>query len=342
MIKQCNTYRRFGSAVILAAGALCFASSPAIAAPRLGVSVTSDSTVMEMGDRTNIHIRLSAPAAMADSARIVNLPQIDTEVSGVYFISAKADTTKSESGDMVFTDYNFLVQAFDPGMITFDPIAAVIGSAADTTFSDVLTLKVLPVDVDSLETINPIAGVVAPHSRWYDIFPDWTVWVLLAIAVLAFAGAVIYFITHRKQIIIERHKVVIPPYELAMSRLNDLRARKLAESGHDKEYYTELVDILRQYLDGRFGINAMEMTTTQIVKALRGNQETRMTAEQMKPVLDIADFVKFAKVRPMPEDNARSFATAVDFIEQTKPAPEPEKEEVAESLKTGRSPIKKQ
>ncbi len=342
MIKQGNKCRRLGAAAVLAAGALCLASSPATAAPRLGVSVTSDSTVMEMGDRTNIHIRLSAPVSVADSARIVNLPQLDSEVAGVYFISAKADTTKSESGDMVFTDYNYLVQAFDPGMITFDPIAAVVGSSTDTTFSDVLTLKVLPVDVDSLETINPIAGVVAPYSRWYDIFPDWTVWVLLAIAVLALAGAVIYFITHRKQIIVERRKVVIPPYDLAMSRLNDLRARKLAESGHDKQYYTELVDILRQYLDGRFGINAMEMTTTQIVKALRGNQETRMTAEQMKPVLDIADFVKFAKVRPMPEDNAKSFATAVDFIEQTKPAPEPEKEDDSDAIKPGRRANKKQ
>ena len=100
-----------------------------------------------------------------------------------------------------------------------------------------------------------------------------------------------------------------------------------------KEYYTELVDILRQYLQGRFGINAMEMTSSQIVRALRSNPETRMTADEMRGVLSVADFVKFAKVRPLPDDNVKAFNRATNFVDSTKPAPEPE----AESASTDKS-----
>ncbi|MDE7443496.1 MAG: cell wall anchor protein, partial [Muribaculaceae bacterium] len=118
----------------------------------------------------------------------------------------------------------------------------------------------------------------------------------------------------------------IPPYEMAMRQLEILRHRKLCERGQDKEYYTELTDILRVYLDRRFGINAMEMTTTQIKKAIRDNEATRPSTEQMSRILDMADFVKFAKVRPFADDNTRAINSALQFVQDTKPQPEPEPE----------------
>ena len=84
----------------------------------------------------------------------------------------------------------------------------------------------------------------------------------------------------------------------------------------------------------------MEMTSPQIVRALRSNAETRMNAEEMKPVLEIADFVKFAKVRPLPDDNTRAFRRAVDFVENTKPAPVPEAQEGGDSASTKTEPQK--
>ena len=185
-----------------------------------------------------------------------------------------------------------------------------------------------------------MASVAAPLSRWYDYIPTWVWW---ALAILALAAACIYLYTllrHRGEEAEQRRTPVVPPYELAISRLNILRSRNLPETGHEKEYYTELVDILRQYLQGRFGINAMEMTSTQIVKALRSNPDTRITADMMRSVLSIADFVKFAKVRPLPDDNIKAFARAQDFVEQTKPAPEPQPAESDATGKADTTPIK--
>ncbi|MDE7396247.1 MAG: cell wall anchor protein, partial [Muribaculum sp.] len=115
---------------------------------------------------------------------------------------------------------------------------------------------------------------------------------------------------------------VLPPYELAVKQLNELKSEKLCENSREKEYYTRLTDILRIYLETRFGINAMEMTSTQIMRSVRSHDTTKPSAALMKQILEIADFVKFAKVRPLPDDNVKSFNQALQFVEATRPEPE--------------------
>lgn len=66
------------------------------------------------------------------------------------------------------------------------------------------------------------------------------------------------------------------------------------------------------------------MTSTQIRHVLDNNEETRLSKENMNRVLETADFVKFAKVRPIPDDNVKAFNSAIQFVEDTKPQPEPE------------------
>ncbi len=126
----------------------------------------------------------------------------------------------------------------------------------------------------------------------------------------------------------------VPPYDMAMGSLNRLRADKLCEQGREKEFYTRLTDILRIYLQGRFGINAMEMTSTQIRHSIQANEETRLSKRNMDAVLEMADFVKFAKMRPLPDDNTRAFNSAMQFVEDTKPQPVAETVEEGEAEKT--------
>lgn len=314
---------------IAALALACLYAANVSAAPRGEVVVKAavDSTVVEMGDLNHLRVTVDIPDSYASSAQLVDFPVIPPgteyiEYKGVDVVASDSASTLADGKHRI--DFDFTVQAFDPGTVTLPPFAVVATPGADTAFSNVVTFKVLPVDVDSLETINPMASIVVPNSKWYDYIPNWLLWVALAV-VLSAAGVWAYtLLRHRKETIELRRTPPIPPYELAMSRLNNLHSRNLAESGHEKEYYTELVDILRQYLQGRFGIYAMEMTSSQIVKALRSNPETRMTADEMRAVLSIADFVKFAKVRPLPDDNIKAFNRAQDFVEQTKPVPQPE------------------
>lgn len=294
------------------ASVLAISAITANAAGAFKVTANADSSVIEMGDRTMVHLSVTAPTA---NAIPVEELKPNTTYHGVDIIEVNSDTT-SLTGGGSRVDYNILIQAFDPGMVTLPPFRFTLGT--DTAESDIVTLKVTEVDLDSLTTINPMETIVSPNSRWYDIIPDWWYWVVIGLAVIAI-GLALYLLYRKNGTIIIKRKPVIPPYELAVQQLNELRTQKLAELGQEKEYYTRLTEILRQYLDGRFGIYAMEMSSTQILYAIKHNEETKMTTEQIQQILEIADFVKFAKVRPLPDDNIKTFNLAMNFVETTKP-----------------------
>jgi hypothetical protein len=308
-----NSYiASFRSCII--ASVLALSTLTASAAANFKVTANADSSVIEMGDRTMVHVSVTAPTA---NAIPVEEFKPNTTYHGVDIIDVNSDTTALTGGGSR-VEYNVLIQAFDPGMVTLPPFRFALGT--DTAESDIVTLKVTEVDLDSLTTINPMESIVAPNSKWYDVIPDWWYWVVIGLAVVAI-GVGLYILYRKNGSIIIKRKPVIPPYELAIQQLNELRTQKLAELGQEKEYYTRLTDILRQYLDGRFGINAMEMSSTQILYSIKHNDETKMSTEQIQQILEIADFVKFAKVRPLPDDNIKTFNSALDFVEATKPAP---------------------
>lgn len=310
---------------------LC-AGSIGLNAQQVSVKAAVDSVDLVMGDVTHLTVSVDVPSSLESSVQLVDFPVLTPGADFIPFhgvdVVGSDSTTVREEGRVRY-DFDFTIQAFDPGTVTIPPFAVVPAPGADTVKSSIIALKVAPVDVDSLETVHPMESIVSPATKWYDYIPDWLLWVLLGIAVVAVSvGA--YLILRKRKIAIEESKAIpVPPYDLAKLRLEKLRNRNLAENGHEKEYYTELVDILRQYLQGRFGINAMEMTTTQIVRALRSNRETRLTADEMRGVLSVADFVKFAKVRPLPDDNVKAFNRAMNFVDSTKPAPEPDPTETS-------------
>lgn len=309
------TLRRFILSIVAVA-----ASFAASAAPRITASV--DTAAVEMGSFATLNINIADPS---HSGVIVDLPEPATEMDVFDYVDVKTDTTPNG-----YT-YTLRLQVWYPGMLTLPPFRYAIGD--DTIASDIVAIKILPVEMDSTQTLNPMEGVVNPPRKWWDYIPDWTVWVALGLLLAALIGAGIYvYIVYRRTgtIIIHKPKP-IDPYAEAMAALGRLRSRHLAESGMAKEYYTALIDILRRYLQQRFAINAMEMSSTQILASLRNNPETRSNQERIKQILDLADMVKFAKERPMPDDNITSFGIVEQFVEQTKPVPAPEETDKADN-----------
>lgn len=234
----------------------------------------------------------------------------------------------------------FMVQAFDSGLYSLPPIYLIAGK--DTVETESLVLKVDPVELDSANVIfengNPIDVTVHDYtdvsdddSKFWDFMPDWVTayWLWILIVIIAFALLVFVYIKWLRhgRIPLIPVKKPVPPYVLAVEKLNDLQQKKLWQKGAEKEYYTQLTDILRGYLNGRFGINAMEMTTPQIMSAISGNEEVSRFASYVSGVLREADFVKFAKARPEASENERAFSDVREFVELTKPAENPEDSE---------------
>lgn len=238
--------------------------------------------------------------------------------------AVQRDTTDLGSG-RIQIDYAVPVQAFDSGLYQLPQLDYVAGR--DTAYSNAVTLKVIPVAVNADAEISGYADVMGPaESSIFDILPDFVVdyWVLILIILLVIAATIWLVVRYKQKGAILPAKAAPSPYVVALRALENLKTRKLWEQGMEREYFTELTDILRTYLDKRFGINAMEMTTRQIIDKLSSDSRIRDKREYVRQVLDMADFVKFAAMRPLPTDNVKSYENAVKFVEETKPEPEAE------------------
>ena len=143
---------------------------------------------------------------------------------------------------------------------------------------------------------------------------------LLAIVALAAVIGLFYFLKTR----FKKPRPMItpppkPPHETAYERLQELKEQNLPSQGRFKEYYTILADIIRRYIEDRFGIRAPEMTTQEFLDSLRASEE--LTPEHknlLKGFLNSCDMVKFAKYGPTFPETEESFQHASKFIDETK------------------------
>lgn len=282
------------------------------------INTKLDSTVLLMGKQTTLNIQIVQDKGVV--GHFLN-EKSDTLSSNVE-VSArlKADTTDLDN-NRIQINQKWIIQSFDSGLWVIPALKYAVGK--DTFSGKNLNLKVIPVKVDSLKSINDFKGVVDPPFHFFDYLPDFIVdywWIFLLIILAGVAGLVVYLKKKKVITAFVPKKKEVPPYDEAINSLMALKEEKLWQAGQDKEYYTRLIDILRSYIDRRFQINAMEMTSSQIIDVLRKNDETKAVNDQLKQILEIADIVKFAKVRPLPDDNEASFQRAMRFVEDTKPA----------------------
>lgn len=289
------------------------------------IKVSLDSAFLLMGKTTPLHLEIVTSASQEGKLLIPK----DSLCDKVEILKLLEADTNQLGNDRIEVKQDIILQSFDSGVYHLNPILYVI--ANDTIRSNRLALKVLPAMIDSLETIHDYADVSDIKRHLIDYLPDFIVdyglWILAAIILIGAGIYLVYIFRRNKNPFAPAPVKPIPPYEKAIDELNRLRSEKLCENGQEKEFYTRLTDILRIYLHGRFNINAMEMTSTQIRETVERNEETKISKENMESVLEIADFVKFAKVRPLPDDNIKAFNSALQFVEDTKPQPVTEEDE---------------
>ena len=283
-----------------------------------------DSATLLMGKTTALHLEITQdkgargffPGEQADTlsamVEIAERPQADTIDLGNNRIQINRD---------------LIIQSFDSGMWIIKPIPYVVNG--DTAYCNQLTLKVLPVDVSQMKDVHDIKPVEEVPFNLLDWLPNyWWAWLL---ALLLIGGGIWAYRKYYKKGInpLKPSRKRLPPYEEAMINLQNLKAAQLWQKGQEKEYFTGLTDILRVYIDRRFHINAVEMTSSQIIDTLKENKETKAVNEQLEMILEVADIVKFANARPLADDNEVAYQRAVNFVEATRPVEQPVKKEEA-------------
>lgn len=301
----------------------------------LSISAKLDSVNLLMGNLNTLHLEVVEDKGQ--NGRLSIFQEIDrargyatvcgdsVEIRTDY----KVDTVELGSGKIQL-NYAIPVQAFDSGTYTLPKFVYYVGK--DSAVSNSLTFNVYPVNVKADDPIAGFAPVFEPDGkRFFDWLPDWLLdfwwlWLIIFLAVCAFLAAMRNYKRKGSGIPFIAPKALPKPWEVALGSLQRLKTRKLWEQGMEKEYFTELTDILRIYLFERFGINAMEMTTRQIMEKIYSS-DLRDKKDYVRHILNIADFVKFAKVRPLPADSIAAYDYAVKFVEETIPVENTEKPE---------------
>ncbi|WP_378180522.1 DUF4381 domain-containing protein [Aquimarina sp. SS2-1] len=286
------------------------------------VSANIDSTSVQIGEEIRYKMLVEA-----DSTQIVVFPEGQTFSPLEVIESYKTDTTKNGSRFNLIKEY--ALTQFDSGYYTIPRQKVMIGD--QVFFTDSLKVEIRDVLVDTTKQkmfeIKPLVDVDASFSNW----KKYVWWVLIPLAII---GLIIFLLFRRKKRKEAKEKE-LPPYERAILALQRIDASHLLEQDSHKEYYSQLSDTARKYIDEEVYDHAMESTTDELIARLDEEIKTgalnldKQTIEELKAVLKTADMAKFAKSKP---DilTAKADRNVIErVINETKNAiPEPTEEEL--------------
>jgi hypothetical protein len=277
-----------------------------------------DTMAMLIGDQ----VKLDLSGTFPGNAR-VRWPMFgDTLMAGI-LVAEKGpiDTTFSQDRKSFTLHQVMRLTSFDSGFYLIPPLQIYFRNGNDTntqvTQTETLLLKVHTLAVDTTKAIKPIKGPLKVPMTFKEMLP----FILLALLVVLIILGVIYYLRKRKKaepVFQLKPKVGIPPHEIALNALESLRVKKLWQEGRVKEYHSLLTEIIRAYIEGRFSIMALEMTTLEILGSLQHTNEVPgVSLEKLNYLLTLADLVKFAKMHPLPAENDLSLDNAVHFVHET-------------------------
>ena len=280
------------------------------------VSATLDSTTLFIGDQTDLHLR-----AIGEVGEQVAMPVLDKElIPGVEIVDRTIVDTLSLKDGRVQYDQYLTVTSFEDSLFYIAPLPFVSGD--DTVWSDGLTLNVVqPFEMDTTDmAITDIKGVYKAPVWWWGIFR----WVLLAVLLAGVGVAGYYLITYLQRRKLEEagNEVVTEPLrpaeEVALEKLDAIKEKKIWQQGQVKEYYTQLTDVVREYIARRFEVSSVEQTSDETLRDIRPLlSERKDLYDQLRKMLTLADLVKFAKWSTTPDENELSLRNAYTFVKET-------------------------
>ena len=273
-----------------------------------------DRVAIKIGEQTQLHF--IARFHVKDK---VDFPALADSIGKIQIVSVKVDTTFDKDDVSLETiRHNYTITAFDSGNYTI-PAYAFHTPGGDVK-TQPLTLQVTTVAVDTTKAAYDIKQPLAISYTFMDWLRDNWVWVVAGLAAILIIAGIIYYIRKRpkKEVVVEAPKPVIPPHVTALQKLAELRDKKLWQQEQTKQYHTELSDVVREYLESRYAIQAQEQTSDEIFASLRHMDITDANRNILRQLLVLADLVKFAKEKPLPHENEQSLDNAVAFVNNTK------------------------
>lgn len=264
------------------------------------------------------HVELTM-TIISDRGASVEFPQFkDTLIENIEILNTGViDTVQSEDGNYRLVQ-KLILTSFDSGYYAIRPRYAQVNG--DSLASNPILIGVQSLDIDTSKQYFDIKGVAETDISMMEIIEEYWPWFVGFIAVVALITLLVFRLSRKKEhVVVEKPKPVIPPHITALERLEELKAKQLWQEGKTKLYYIELTDILRWFLEQRFGVYALEQTTDEIMASLRRLPSIKEEDKEcVYRLLFLADLVKFAKEKPVGSENDQHFELTKSFIESYK------------------------
>jgi hypothetical protein len=293
-------------------------------AQNIKATATLDSNSISIGQQ--IKLKLSVEYTVNNGKQIKlkwpkNADTIRKEIEIVQ--QSKVDTIIPDSSDMFrfIQTKTLFITSFNSGYWAIPPFKFIVNNDTAGIFTEPLLLQVNTIPVDTTLAIKDIKAPYDEEYTWLDWLKDNPFIVYGTLAGIILLILIIYFIRKHykaKPVVVEVAAPKIPAHVIALEKLEKLQNEKLWQEGKLKLYHITLSEIVRQYIEDRFSIQALEQTTDEILFGFRNTAIDEESKTKLKQLLILSDLVKFAKEQPLPNENEQSLTNAFDFVNGTK------------------------
>tara|TARA_B110000003_G_scaffold172618_1_gene172198 strand:- start:40299 stop:41222 length:924 start_codon:yes stop_codon:yes gene_type:complete len=276
------------------------------------VTVKTDTTNIRIGEQFQFKIYTNDTANVIFPEKIENLKNLEVVKT------LKIDTLKNTLSK------KYLITGFDSGAFYIPSQQVFIKNRAFLTDSILINVATIAVDTTK-QKLFPIKAIQS-EPLIYDDYKPYILWAILII--LLILAIIYYFIKRKKPPTIEEEIISdLPPFEEAIERLKKLDNKLLWQNNEIKKYYSELTEIVRDYIEKELKVPALEITTHELIEILSDFNETKAietskeTIKKLNALLNEADLVKFAKSTPLSHEIEEDRKDAENVLNNLQPLP---------------------
>ena len=290
----------------------------AVSAETKGVKLYSNVKSAKIGDLLNITVE--AQCDNPDENQNISLELSEDISFGDLEILNKKNPVIREENGIKTAVWQFEAMSFSLGEKEIGPakVTLRISDTRETLTSNKIKINIESVLGEDDKEIKDIKNNLPVQFPWY--YYAAVIAILLLIFVIFLL--IIYFIFKYLSKRTSAAEILKTPEEIAEDKLKMLKSSSLLEEGKVRQYYQELSDILRIYLDGRYKIQAPDLTTSELYKILKGSDFSQETVQSMKALLGKCDMVKFAKFIPEDQFFSEDYNETKRIFESIKPPKE--------------------
>jgi hypothetical protein len=305
-------------------------------AQQIKATARIDSTNILLGDQIKYFLEIEYPK----NAK-VEFPQISDSLQSLIEVlgKSKIDTIDLENKEFQKQIRSYTITCFDSGSYRIAPkwFKINVNGLTDSVPTNGVSLFVHSMAID---TTRGLTDIKMPYSAPLTL-KEVTPYILGVILIAAIIFLILYSIKRRKKnkpFFALPVKPKEPAHIIALRELDRIKNEKIWQKDKTKEYYSEVTDVLRTYIEDRFDMRAMEQTTDEILDGFRYRKDllNEKTFTNLSQILSLADLVKFAKYKPLPDDDNLTLVNSYFFVNETKKE-EVKKAEISEKTEENNS-----